>query len=72
MITYESAQARLDRRYNQATKNIHDMAANADGSVEDSREFVRAMQEMAYAGFAVREQHRLKHSLTKAVIDAIQ
>lgn len=72
MATYESVQQRIDRRFLQAQKTVDDIAMNNSGSLEDVQRFHEAMKSVQFASAALKEQTRLKSSLAKTIIDAIQ
>lgn len=72
MATYEQVQGYLDRRYQNIQKKMDDIVINAEGSPEDAEAFVNAMQEMSFAIFAVNQQTKIKHSLSKSILDGIQ
>lgn len=72
MASFESIQRRIDNGYKLAQKNLYDIAQNNQGSLQDMISFYNASRQMATASFTVTEQSRIKHSLTKAIIDAVQ
>ena len=72
MASFESTQRRIDLRFAQAQKNMNDIALNNQSSTEDMLSFLHASRQMATATFTITEQTRLKHSLTKSIIDAVQ
>ena len=72
MASFESIQHRIDTRYAQAQKGLDEIAMNDQYGIEDSIRFYEASRKMASASFALTEQTRFKHSLTKSIIDAVQ
>ena len=72
MASFESIQRRIDNRYDLAQRNINDIAQNNQGSHQDMLSFLNASRQMAAASFSITEQSKFKHSLTKAIIDAVQ
>lgn len=72
MASFESVQRRIDTRFAQTQKNLDEIASNNQTGVEDMRRFFEASRSVAIATFAITEQTRLKHSLTKSIIDAVQ
>ncbi|SDV04640.1 type III secretion protein HrpF [Pseudomonas mucidolens] len=72
MATYESVQRGIDSRFLQAQKAVDDIAMNNTGSLEDVQRFHDAMKGLQFASAALKEQTRLKSSLSKTIIDAIQ
>ena len=72
MASFESIQRRIDARFVQAQKNLHEIALNNQGGPEDMARFLDAARKVAIASFSINEQTRFKHSLTKSIIDAVQ
>ena len=72
MASFESIQRRIDYRYGLAQKNMDEMTQNNQGTLEDMIHFLDASRKMASASFSITEQTKFKHSLTKAIIDAVQ
>lgn len=72
MATFESIQRQIDTRYNLAQRNIDEIATGSRGGFEDMVSFYHASRSLASATFAMTEQTRFKHSLTKAIIDGVQ
>ena len=72
MASFESIQRRIDLRFAQAQKNMDEIALSNQGGTEDMMVFLDASRKMATATFSLTEQTRLKHSLTKSIIDAVQ
>ena len=72
MASFESVQRRIDTRFAQAQKNLDEIALNNQSGVEDMMRFYEASRSMASATFALTEQTRFKHNLTKSIIDAVQ
>lgn len=72
MASFESIQRRIDLRFAQAQKKMDETALSNQGGTEDMMAFLDASRKMATATFSLTEQTRLKHSLTKSIIDAVQ
>lgn len=72
MSTYESVQRVIDNRFLKAKKLVDDLAQNNTGTPEDVRLFFEAVQDMHFAAGALKEQTRVKSTLAKSIIDAIQ
>ena len=72
MASFESIQRRIDLRFAQAQKKMDETALSNQGGTEDMMVFLDASRKMATATFSLTEQTRLKHSLTKSIIDAVQ
>ena len=72
MASFESIQRRIDLRFAQAQKNMDEIALSNQGGREDMMAFLEASRKLATATFSLTEQTRLKHSLTKSIIDAVQ
>ena len=72
MASFESIQRRIDLRFAQAQKKMDETALSNQGGTEDMMAFLEASRKMATATFSLTEQTRLKHSLTKSIIDAVQ
>ncbi|MFO2462331.1 type III secretion protein HrpF [Pseudomonas sp. 15FMM2] len=72
MSTYESIQRGIDSRFLKARQVVDDLAQNNTGSLEDVQLFHDAMKNLQFASVALKEQTRLKSSLAKTIIDAIQ
>ena len=72
MASFESIQRRIDARFVQAQKNLHEIALNNQGGPEDMARFLDAARKVATATFSINEQTQFKHSLTKSIIDAVQ
>ncbi|KMM80464.1 type III secretion protein HrpF [Pseudomonas deceptionensis] len=72
MASFESIQRRIDLRFALAQKKMDETALSNQGGTEDMMVFLDASRKMATATFSLTEQTRLKHSLTKSIIDAVQ
>ena len=72
MASFESIQRRIDLRFALAQKKMDETALSNQGGREDMMAFLEASRKMATATFSLTEQTRLKHSLTKSIIDAVQ